>query len=200
LLALGHRRIVVITRRIRRYPTPGRVERAVLDELAAHGVTAGPYHLPDWEETPAGYSKLLESLFLHTPPTAMIIDEVAILIATMGFLARRRIHVPEQVPLVSTTYEESLAWCHPSIAHPDWDNAPIARRVLRWVVAVRKGRADRKTINYPAEFVPGGSIGPVGGEISDQRSVVGVNGDLRLRGRPRFAKRPSPWPPSTRIS
>jgi hypothetical protein len=27
--------------------------------------------------------------------------------------------------------------------------------------AVRKGKADRKVINYPAEFVPGGSIGPV---------------------------------------
>jgi len=168
LLALGHRRIVVITRRIRRHPTPGRVERAVLTELAAHGVATGPYHLPDWEETPAGYSKLLESLFRHTPPTAMIIDEVAILIATMEFLARRRIHVPEQVSLVSTTYEESLAWCHPTIAHLDWDNAPIARRVLRWVAAVRKGRADRKTINYPAKFVAGGSIGPVGGEISDR--------------------------------
>ena len=35
------------------------------------------------------------------------------------------------------------------------------RRVVRWVDAVRKGKADRKTINIPAEFIPGGSIGPV---------------------------------------
>jgi hypothetical protein len=38
--------------------------------------------------------------------------------------------------------------------------API-RRIVRWVAAVRQGRADRKTINYPAEFIPGNSIGPV---------------------------------------
>jgi hypothetical protein len=42
-----------------------------------------------------------------------------------------------------------------------WDNSFIVRRVVRWVDAVRKSRADRKTINIPAEFVPGGSIGPV---------------------------------------
>jgi hypothetical protein len=42
-----------------------------------------------------------------------------------------------------------------------WDYALIVRRVVRWVDAVRKGKADHKTINIPAEFVPGGSIGPV---------------------------------------
>lgn len=42
-----------------------------------------------------------------------------------------------------------------------WDNAPIVRRVVRWVSAVRKGKPDRNSIKFPAEFVPGGSIGPV---------------------------------------
>jgi hypothetical protein len=42
-----------------------------------------------------------------------------------------------------------------------WDNSLIVRRVVRWVDAVRKGKADRKIINISAEFVPGGSIGPV---------------------------------------
>ena len=79
----------------------------------------------------------------------------------MAFLARRGIHVPEQVSLVSTDCDASLDWCHPAIAHMRWDNAPIVRRVVRWVDAVRKGNPDRKTINFPAEFVPGGSIGPV---------------------------------------
>jgi hypothetical protein len=35
------------------------------------------------------------------------------------------------------------------------------QRVLRWVDAVRKGKADRNIINIASEFVPGGSIGPV---------------------------------------
>jgi hypothetical protein len=42
-----------------------------------------------------------------------------------------------------------------------WDNAPIVRRVVHWVAAVRRGNPDRKIVNVPAEFVPGDSIGPV---------------------------------------
>jgi hypothetical protein len=54
-----------------------------------------------------------------------------------------------------------LLWCHPPVAHMRWDPKPVIRRVVRWVDAVRKGRAGRKIINFPVEFVPGGSIGPV---------------------------------------
>ena len=41
-----------------------------------------------------------------------------------------------------------------------WDNEHIVRRVVRWVNSVRTGKADRKSIKFTAEFVPGGSIGP----------------------------------------
>ena len=161
LLEMGHRRIMLIAQKDRREPTPGKSERAFLDELIAHGILTGDYHLPDWEETPAGYSNLLERLFQHTPPTAMIIDGAAQFIATMEFLARRRIHVPDQVSLVSTDDDASLAWCHPGVALIKWDTAPIVRHIVRWVSAVRKGVVDRRTVNYPSVFVPGGSIGPV---------------------------------------
>jgi DNA-binding LacI/PurR family transcriptional regulator len=137
------------------------LERAFLTELAAHGIPTGDFNLPDWEETPAGFSALLTELFRHTPPTALIIGETSRFIAASQFFARRGIMVPEQVSLVCTDYDESLAWCHPPVAHMTWSIRPIVRRVVRWVNAVRKGRADRKTINIPAEFVPGGSIGPV---------------------------------------
>lgn len=53
--------------------------------------------------------------------------------------------------------------CHPQFAHMHWDNRLIVRRVVRWVDAVREGRADRRIINIAAEFVPGGSIGPAWG-------------------------------------
>jgi len=161
LLELGHRRIVNISRAAHRLPVPGILERVFLEELAAHGVATGDYNLPDWEETPEGFSRLLERLFLHSPPTALIVDEAPRYIAAAEFLARRGIKVPEQVSLVSTDDDPALAWCHPPIAHMRWNPKPVMRRVVRWVDAVRKGKADRKIINFPAEFVPGGSIGPV---------------------------------------
>jgi DNA-binding LacI/PurR family transcriptional regulator len=161
LIALGHRRIVLITRSPRRKPIPGSVERSFLAELAAHGIVTGDYNLPDWEETPKGFAELLERLFSKTPPTALIITETARYIAAAQFLAHRHIGVPERVSLVTTDYDDALAWCHPGVAHMSWNPAPIVRRIVRWVAAVGKGRADRKTINFPAVFVPGGSIGPV---------------------------------------
>ncbi len=140
---------------------PATPERAFLQELAAHGVVTGDYNLPNWEETPEGFSKLLGSLFRHSPPTALIVDEVPRYIAAAEFLTRRGIKVPEQASLVSTDDDPSLAWCHPPIARMRWDPKPIVRRVVRWVNAVRRGKTDRKVINYPAEFITGGSIGPV---------------------------------------
>jgi LacI family transcriptional regulator len=160
LLALGHRRIVFILREPRRKPTLGKSAHNFLEDLAAHGVPTGAYNLPDWEETPEGLSKLLERLFRHSPPTALIIDEIPHFIATVAFCARHGIRVPEHVSLISTDDDPSLAWCHPGFAHMRWDPKPVIRRVVRWVDAVRKGKADRKIINFPAEFIPGGSIGP----------------------------------------
>lgn len=160
LLELGHHRIVLIARAARRKPLPGTCERAFMEELRAHGVATGEYNLPDWEETPEGFGKLLERLFRHSPPTALIVDESVRYIAAAEFLARRSINVPRQVSLVSTDNDPVLAWCHPRIAHMRWDHRLVVRRVIRWMDAVRKGNADRKTINFPTEFVPGGSIGP----------------------------------------
>ena len=160
LVALGHRRIVLITRTSHRKPTPGRSERAFLEELASHGVVSGDYNLPDWKETPEGFHQLLSNLFKSTPPTALIIDEIPHFFAAVAFCARHGIRVPEQVSLVSTDCDAMLDWCHPGFAHLRWDNALIVRRVVRWVNDVRIGKPDRKTINVPAEFVPGGSTGP----------------------------------------
>ena len=161
LLELGHRRIVLINRAARRKPTPGMNERAFLEELESYGIVTSEYNLPNWEETPEGFFNLLERLFLHSPPTALIVDEAARYIAAAEFLARRDINVPRQVSLVSPDDDPALAWCHQGIAHMRWDNAPIVRRVVRWVNDVRKGKPDRKVINFPAKFVPGASIGPV---------------------------------------
>jgi DNA-binding LacI/PurR family transcriptional regulator len=79
----------------------------------------------------------------------------------MEFLARRRLHVPEQVSLVATNDDAAFGWCLSGIAHIRSDPKPIVRRVVRWVLSVRKGSPDRKSIIIPAQFVSGGSIGPV---------------------------------------
>lgn len=161
LVALGHRRIVLISLSPRRKPIPGRVELAFLAELAAHGIPTGNFNLPDWEETPAGFNALLTELFRHTPPTALIIEETSRLVAASQFLARRGIMVPEQVSLVCTDYDESLMWCHPPVAHMTWSKHTIVQCIVRWASVMREGRSHKPTTLFPAKFVPGGSTGPV---------------------------------------
>ena len=163
LIELGHRRIVQMVRRNRRLPVPGKPERAILDEMAAHGITTGPFNLPDWEETGAGFHACLQELFRVTPPTALIIEEAPFMVAAIQFLGRRGLRVPEDVSLVCTDADPAFAFCEPTIAHIRWDGRPVVQRVVRWAANVSHGREDRRQTLTKAEFVEGGTVGPVMG-------------------------------------
>jgi len=161
LIDLGHRRIVLLARQERRLPEPGASERAFLSEMTSHGLTTGPYNLPDWEESVEGFHAGLTALFRVTPPTAMIVDEVPLFFATQQFLLNRRIQVPQNVSLVCTDGDPHFAWCQPSVAHIHWDSGPVVRRIERWAANVSRGKEDLRQNLIPAEFVAGGTIGPV---------------------------------------
>lgn len=163
LLQLGHRRIVLLIREHHRKPRPGRVGRAFLDELAAAGLSPGEYNLPNWEETPEGLQALLTELFRHTPPTAILADEVLFLTATHHYLAGRGIRVPRDVSLVCLDPDPTFNWCVPSIAHVAWNPEPWVRSVLRWAATIRRGGRNTRRMLTPSQFITGGSIGPAPG-------------------------------------
>lgn len=161
LLALGHHRIVLICPRGLRVPVPAPLVRAFTAELTAAGQRWSPhYNVPDWEETPEGFRALLAGLSGGSPPTALLMDETPWVMATLAFCAERGWRVPERVSLVAMQTDSSLAWCHPPLARIHWERAPVIQRVVRWLAAVEKGDLDREHVTFPAEFVPGGSIGP----------------------------------------
>lgn len=159
LIALGHRRIVLLAGQGRRLPKPGRMEAAYLEELARHGITGDDYHLPDWEETPAGFQRVLTELFRHSAPTALITDEVRLLTAALQFLAHRKLGVPEQVSVVCGDEDPAFVWCRPTLTHVRWHHEPLIRHAVRWAKAIRRGRVDQQQVLYPAELVVGGTIG-----------------------------------------
>ncbi len=161
LIGLGHRRIVMLVRRLHRIPIPGASEQAFLNELAIHGIPPSPsYHLPDWEFTVDGFHGCLESLFKITPPTALIIDEMPFYVAAREFLAKHGLRIPADVSLVSTDADPAFAWCKPSVSHIRWNHDPVVRRVVRWAGNVSAGKQDLRQSSTPAEFVVGGTIGP----------------------------------------
>lgn len=164
LLDLGHRRIVLLAFSRQRVPEAGKSERAFLSELEAAGIEPGAYHLPDWEETREGFQARLDALFRTTPPTALIVDSVPLFGAAQQFLASRGLRVPQDVSVISTDNSEAFWWCCPPISHMRWDSRPVVRRVVSWAAGIARGKRDRRQTSYPAEFIRGGTIGPVNGD------------------------------------
>ena len=161
LIELGHQRIVLLCRTDRRLPVPGTPERAFLAELASHGIKPEPYHLPNWQDGSIGFRMQLERLFQVTPPTALMVDELMLFMATHQFLVRKKLSVPEDVSLVSMESHPAFDWCSPAVARVDWDHRPVLRRVVSWVNNIASGKKDLRETLTGAKFIDGGTVGPV---------------------------------------
>lgn len=157
----GHRRIVMLTRVERRKPQPGLFEQSFLDELAARGISPSPYNLPDWECDRKGFHRCLDSLFRHTPPTALLISEAPMFVAAQQHLAGLGIVAPQQISMICHDPDPAFEWCEPAISHIHWDPGPMVRRIVRWADNVSRGKDDRRMTLIRAKFVEGGTIGPV---------------------------------------
>jgi DNA-binding LacI/PurR family transcriptional regulator len=170
LISLGHRRIAMIVREERRKPALGFAEQAFLNELNAHGISTGPYNLPDWKDNSHDFHRCLDSLFRHTAPTALLIDEMPLFFAAQQHLAQRGILAPQDVSLICLDPHPAFAWSQPTVSHIHWDIAPISRRMLHWAGNVSQGKDDRSQSLTKAVFMEGGTMGPapkVG--LSEQR-------------------------------
>lgn len=163
LAELGHKRIVMIAREERRKPRLSRPEQAFIDELESAGIKTGDYNLPDWKESREGLKRLLDELFRHSPPTALIFQESQIFVASLCHLASRGIVAPRDVSLVVADRDASFAWSDPIPSHIEWDYRPVVRRVVRWAKNVAQGKEDRRQSGTESKFVEGGTIGPVPG-------------------------------------
>ena len=94
LLGLGHRRIVMLLYRGQVDLATARIAPMLLDEMERHGISTSRYNVPQWQDSPEGFHRFLKSMFQSSPPTALIVEEVAHLIAILQFCGQRGIRVP----------------------------------------------------------------------------------------------------------
>jgi DNA-binding LacI/PurR family transcriptional regulator len=162
LVSLGHHRIVMLAREEGRKPTPGLFERRFLEELERLGIETGAYNLPDWEDDSQGFHRCLDSLFRHTPPTALLPGEPALYFATQQYLLGRGLMVPRDVSLIALDDHPAFEWFKPEVSRIHTDTRRWVPRVVQWADNVAKDREDRRETLIRAEFIEGGTIGPVG--------------------------------------
>jgi DNA-binding LacI/PurR family transcriptional regulator len=158
---LGHKRIVLLTRKRRRSPSLGDFEQAFLLALEENGIKPTEYHIPDWEECIDGFHQRLKALFGITPPTALVLDEAPLFVAAQHFLSQKGIKIPDDVSLFCNDYDTCFSWCEPQISHIRWDSEPIIRHTLQWANNVGRGVVDKKQVLTDSEFVRGGTIAQV---------------------------------------
>lgn len=160
LAELGHRRIVLLQPYHNRLPIPARLVRESIEELESHGIKTGPYNLPDWEQSPEGLRKRLDSLFTHSPPTAIILDRPNELIAAQHYLAQKGIFAPRDVSLICDD-DPTFEWFDPAVCCIQWQNNLWANRIVSWIDNVSNGKDDRRQAYTRAKFIEKGTIGPV---------------------------------------
>lgn len=160
LVALGHRRIVMLTPRHTRLPKPTHALNVFLESLEEAGITTGSYNLPDWEPGGDGLHALLESLFKFTPPTVLIINDKVTFSAVLQFLLARGIRVPQDVSLVCHEHINAFNWCENPIAYIHWDWAPVSRRLRNWMKNVSLNKEDTRQTFVTPSFLPGRTLGP----------------------------------------
>jgi DNA-binding LacI/PurR family transcriptional regulator len=160
LVALGHRRIVMLAGEDRRKPTPGVLEQRFLDALERLGVEVGAFNLPDWENDRNGFHRCLDSLFRFTPPTAIFPGDPLLFFATQQYLLRRGIVVPRDVSLIAMDEHPAFEWFVPEVSRIRMDTRRWVQRVVEWAQNVARGKEDRRETVVRGEFVEGGTIGP----------------------------------------
>ena len=166
LIALGHRRIVMLESGLT-LSNPAASSAAFIDEMTAHGITVGNYNLPGWEGGFEGIYNCLESLFAHTPPTALFLHSAAEYFATAQFLLHRGLQVPRDVSLICCDVAPYFKRYQPSISHVRWNDQLMVNRIARWAKNISHGKEDTRQTRIDAEFVEAGTVGPVGGRNVD---------------------------------
>ena len=151
----GHRRIVMLSKAETMEEGLSGPQLTFLDALEKNNLPSGDYNLPQWDSTPAGLRKCLESLFKVTPPTAILIDEWKLHYAIQNFLNHHPGAAYRKVACISTDYHPSFKWCDPKISYIRWDPLMVCRRVMQWVDKMALGKQGTTAPSVTAKFIEG---------------------------------------------
>lgn len=134
LLKAGHRRIVLPVIPSWRDGEHGGV-RAFQREMARAGILLQPsFHLPDVPEGNDAFPALLERLWRLTPPTAIIVQNAAQVVAAVCFASGRGLSVPEDLSIIALCSNPLLREMRPAITSLSMESSKLVPHVVKWFV------------------------------------------------------------------
>ena len=161
LLALGHRRIALLTGAPDLFPAHDRIRGYEAAHVDA-GVTMDPALLrKESFLVDYGYSQTALLMRAKRPPTAIIAGGIDMLSGILRALRERGLKVPHDVSLVAASDSDLAQLSEPPISVERWDYARLGKVAARLAldaiaagVPVSNRTAKPKRVVVPAEFLP----------------------------------------------
>jgi DNA-binding LacI/PurR family transcriptional regulator len=158
LIALGHRRIVFLNRRLRAagdLESEAGVLEGVRTSSQEHVEARVAYHDDDVESVSMMVKKLMGG---PQQPTGIIVANSYCYLSVMSMLARMGLRVPEDVSLISRDDDPYLAYLNPDPARYIYDGAGLARKIMMQVRSLLEGGITKlEPVRLAARFVEGAS-------------------------------------------
>jgi len=156
----GHQRISAIL-----WNKPDHVRQTLISALEEHfseckqEFSTG-YHLPSLHGNSVGqFHHGLESIFLHTPPSCIILSVFSDLLMAQSFFTSKNISIPDDVSVILLSEDHHLCYVLPTIAHFDLSPDLIAEIALQKLKEqVQEPIPPRETL-IPPVWVEGASLG-----------------------------------------
>jgi LacI family transcriptional regulator len=159
LIALGHRRIVFLNRRLR---AAGDLEseagllEGVRTSSQEHVEARVVYHDDNVESVSPLVKKLIAA---PQAPTGIIVANSYCYLSVMSTLARARLRVPEDISLISRDDDPYLSYLDPEPARYIYDGAGLARKIMLQIRSLLKGGITKlDPVRLAARFVEGASM------------------------------------------
>lgn len=161
LMALGHRRIALITGDLSLYPASQRV-KGYEAAFAARHLAVDPTLLHTGSFRPdAGFLVTSTLLGQREPPTAIVSGGLDMLSGVLRAIRSRSLRIPEDISVIGAGHSELAELHSPPVAVIAWDQAEVGRIAAHLLLSrLREGDAGpRRHIILPTELVMRPSVG-----------------------------------------
>jgi DNA-binding LacI/PurR family transcriptional regulator len=109
---------------------------------------------------PGVIAKVDSLLRLASPPTGLLVANSMYVLTVMGYLARRRVQVPDQISVISRDDDWFLNYCVPSVARYSCSPAHFANEVSHLLLQQARGESvPRKPTLLVPNFINGETLG-----------------------------------------